>query len=100
MKSLLFCFAIFLALSTMAQQSLPVYDATKEKKYDKDWLITPITTKAQVYRSNDEKEIILFNGLLKRSFRIQPNLACVDYRNMSTGQQLLRAVKPEAIDYN
>ncbi len=97
MKSLLFCFAIFLALSTMAQQSLPVYDATKEKKYNKDWLITPITTKAEVYRSNDEKEIILFNGLVKRSFRIQPNVACVDYQNMSTGQQLLRAVKPEAI---
>ena len=97
MKSLLFGFALFFALSTSAQQNLPLFDASLEKYNDKDWLVTPITTKAEVYKSNNEKEIILFNGLVKRSFRIQPNVACVDYRNMSTGQQLLRAVKPEAI---
>jgi hypothetical protein len=34
---------------------------------------------------------------VKRSFRITPNVACIDYKNMTNGQQLLRAVKAEAI---
>jgi hypothetical protein len=49
-----------------------------------------------VYASADGKDIILYNGLLKRTFRIQPNVACTDYKNLSNGQQLLRAAKPEA----
>ena len=42
----------------------------------------------------------------ERSFRLQPNLVCMDYKNLVTGQQLLRAVMPEAVitidgsDYN
>ncbi len=62
-----------------------------------DWLISPRTTKAEVYKSADGKDIILSNGLLKRTFRVQPNLACIDYSNQSSGQQLLRAIEPEAI---
>ena len=49
-----------------------------------------------VYKSADNNDIILSNGLLKRTFRIQPNLVCTDFKNMSNGQQLLRAIKPEA----
>lgn len=33
---------------------------------------------------------------MKRVFRITPNAACIDYTNMTNGQQLLRAIKPEA----
>ncbi|HTE30000.1 MAG TPA: hypothetical protein VK666_06485, partial [Chryseolinea sp.] len=50
----------------------------------------------EVYRSSDNRDIILYNGLLTRKFRITPNVACIDFKNMSNGQQLLRAVKPEA----
>jgi hypothetical protein len=64
--------------------------------YNKDWLVNPVIRKAQIYKSEDSKDIILYNGLLKRVFRIQPNVACVDYKNMSNDQQLLRAIKPEA----
>ena len=39
---------------------------------------------------------MLYNGLVKRVFRISPNVACIDYKNLSNGQQLLRAVKAEA----
>jgi hypothetical protein len=34
--------------------------------------------------------------LVKRVFNLSANLTCVDYRNLITGQQLLRAVSPEA----
>ncbi|NQX38276.1 alpha-galactosidase [Pedobacter steynii] len=61
-----------------------------------DWLIKPIAAKAQVLKSADGKEIVLQNGLLKRVFRISANLACIDYTNLSTGQQLLRSVREEA----
>lgn len=36
------------------------------------------------------------NGLLKRVFRIAPSVTCVDFVNLSSGQQLLHAVAPEA----
>lgn len=58
-----------------------------------DWLVQPVSQKAGI--TQDGRDIILQNGLVKRIFRIGPNIACYDYKNLSTGQQLLRAVKPE-----
>jgi len=78
------------------QQGLPVYDAGKEKSIIPDWLVKAIKEKAAVYRSADSKDIVLSNGLVKRVFRIKPNIACIDYKNLANGQQLLRAVKAEA----
>jgi len=61
-----------------------------------DWLIQKPTIKANVYQSLDGKDIVLYNGLLKREFRLQPNLVCTDFTNLVNGQQLLRATSPEA----
>lgn len=59
-----------------------------------DWLITPVNQQAEVkYIDN---QIVLDNGLVRRSFFIGPNLACFDYTNLTNNQQLLRSVKPEA----
>ncbi len=78
-------------------QNLPVWKTDYENRYTTtDWLIKPVPEKAGIYQSADGKNIILYNDLLKRVFRITPDVACVDYKNMSNGQQLLRAVKPEA----
>lgn len=88
---------IFLITKTQAQNNLPVYNNRSEKMYQHDWLIQPVKQKAAIYSSPDKKDMILFNGLVKRTFRMQPDLVCYDYKNMSTGQQLIRAVKPEAI---
>ncbi len=73
-----------------------IWNNANDKIYDKDWLINPVAEKANVYKSEDDKNITLYNGLVKRTFRIQPNVVCVDYKNLSNGQQLLRAIKPEA----
>ena len=62
-----------------------------------DWLIKAPQQKAEIFKSSDGKDVTLYNGLVKRSFRITPNVACIDYKNMTNGQQLLRAVKAEAI---
>lgn len=61
-----------------------------------DWLIHPATAKAQVLVHPDGKTLELNNGFLRRSFRLQPNLVCFDYYNLSSGQQFIRAIKPEA----
>jgi hypothetical protein len=72
----------------------------------KDWLVHPTTDKAQVILSKDNRDIILNNGLVQRTLRVTPDLACIDYKNLVNGQQLLRAIKPEAritldgIDYS
>ncbi|AHF14270.1 alpha-galactosidase precursor [Niabella soli DSM 19437] len=69
---------------------------TQAQSMPSDWLVTPVKSRAVVTESADKKELLLNNGLVQRRFRMQPNVACIDYKNSSTGQQLLRAVKPEA----
>lgn len=59
-----------------------------------DWLIQPIQQKANI--NIHDNYIELNNGLAKRIFFIGPNLACIDYTNLSNGQQLLRSIEPEA----
>ncbi len=94
--SLLFLLKIFIACS-QDLTSLPVWKSDVEKLYKQDWLIESVKQKAGIYISEDHRNIILYNGLVKRVFRITPNVACIDYKNMINGQQLLRAVKPEAL---
>jgi len=85
---------INIASSQEANNKLPAWKENDRPILSQDWLVSPVQQKADVYA--DGKNIILSNGLVKRTFRIQQNVACIDYSNMSNGQQLLRAVKPEA----
>ena len=61
-----------------------------------DWLIDPAPFKASVLHDPEKREIVLANGLVRRTLRIAPNVATVDYQNQTTGEQLLRATGPEA----
>lgn len=69
-----------------------------------DWLVSAQPYNASIHTRG--KDIVMDNGLLRRVFRLQPNTACIDFTNLSNGQQLLRAVKPEAkvtvngVEYN
>lgn len=88
--------AFIVVTKTQAQlkvESLP----SQQSLYARDWLVQSVKPKAAVYTSVDKKDIHLYNGLVKRTFRLSPNLVCTDYKNMITGQQLLRAVMPEAV---
>ena len=60
----------------------------------KDWLVSSFTQKAKI--TLEGQKIVLNNGLVNRVFIIQPNVACIDYTNLSNGQQLLRSIEPEA----
>lgn len=96
--AVLFFLVCFLAqiVAQTATTILPVWNKQYDKNTLQDWLVTPVNSKAQVYTSADGKDIILYNGLLKRVFRLKPNVACTDYTNLANGQQLLRSIKPEA----
>ena len=76
-------------------RDLPVFDATTEA-YKDDWLIRPPRQRAGVYRTRDDKAIVLSNGLIARTFRLAPNGATVAFDDLRSGAALLRGVKPEA----
>lgn len=74
-------------------QSLPIY---KPAPFKGDWLIAPVLQKAGVFQANGGKDVVLSNGLLTRRFRTTPNLTTVDYQNLTTNEQFVRSVRPEA----
>lgn len=88
MRALKGIFALILFLQTLICNGLQT---------PKDWLIDNSGFKATIEQVKNGKELVLTNGLVKRIFRLQPNAACTAFENLSNGQQLLRAVKPEAV---
>lgn len=60
-----------------------------------DWLISTPQRKAGVFRGSVDGELVLDNGLIRRSFWIGPNLASTGLKNLQTGEEFLRAIRPE-----
>jgi len=75
---------------------LPELTASLAAPVAGDWLIIPVERKSGVYRRG-EHEIVMTNGLVSRTWRTAPNAATVSLENLTTGEQLLRSVRPEAI---
>ncbi len=100
MRAFIFLTAVCLAYTPPARSQSGISGI----RSDSDWLVTPIRQKASIYRKG--RDLIMENGLLRRTFRIVPNVACIDYVNLGNDQQLLRSVKPEArltldgVEYN
>jgi hypothetical protein len=67
------------------------------QKCSADWLVQPVAEPVTVERSADGKDIVLDNGLIRRTFRLRPNAATSAYDNLMTGASILRGVKPEAV---
>lgn len=61
-----------------------------------DWLLDGAAYRAAAYRGAVDNEVVLANGLIRRRFRLTPNGATVGLDNLTTGESLLRGVKPEA----
>ena len=86
-------FLLFLSLISL---SATAQSLKNTEPLSTDWLIGQTSANAEINLSKDGKDLILTNGLVKRSFRLAPDLVCTEYKNLVTGQQLLRAVKAEA----
>jgi hypothetical protein len=62
-----------------------------------DWLLDASFARAVVQPGESDHELVLDNGLLRRTFRLAPNAATIGVDNRMTGASVLRAVEPEAL---
>lgn len=75
------------------QTKLPAFDGAP-RVVKGDWLVDPVDVKAEVYQS--EEGVVFSNGLVSRTFVVQPNAACVGLDELTHNIQYLRSVRPEA----
>ncbi|SEA14279.1 hypothetical protein SAMN05216331_12130 [Porphyromonadaceae bacterium KH3R12] len=86
--------SIYAQTQVQILNELPVYSPGYQQA---DWLLNNSMYKAGIFASADRKELILSNGLVERVFRITPDVACISYKNLTTGLEMLRAINPETI---
>ena len=63
---------------------------------EQDWLVKKVDLPSGIFQGENEKEIMISNGLISRTFRLSPNCATVDFKNLVNDETLLRGVSPEA----
>jgi hypothetical protein len=75
--------------------TLIIAAACTENGYQKtDWLIDGSPYKAVAEETNGS--VTISNGLVSRTFSLSPDGATTGFQNLMTGNELIRAVKPEA----
>lgn len=101
----LFCFILsFFLLSAAFPQNiflqkfnqLPSYSLRKTKIDKDDWLLGKVKDTSAIFKSQNGKDLIITNGLVSRSFRVQPYFACFSFQNLMTSKEMVRAIQPEA----
>ena len=70
--------------------------AEKEPAGNADWLLDPSPFVAKIAHDEPLREVALSNGLVRRVFRLSPNVATIAIDNLMTGESELRTVRPEA----
>ena len=68
---------------------------TRNSQVPPDWLIDGSAFKSEV--TGDGGSVTLSNGLVSRTFTLVPDGATTGFSNLMTGNELIRAIKPEAI---
>ncbi|MBN2295257.1 MAG: hypothetical protein JXM70_22695 [Pirellulales bacterium] len=74
-----------------AVKKLPAVPACEEG----DWLVVPTKRRAGVFRGSDPRDLVIDNGLLRRTFRLEPNAASIGLLQLTANKSFLRAVRPE-----
>jgi hypothetical protein len=92
-----FILMLLVRSSLLEAQTVSVKKSNNNQSPVKDWLLSNHSYQAKVLPSADAKEIVLENGLVKRVFRNQGTIACISYQNLINGQEIIRAISPEAI---
>lgn len=93
---LLFLVLCLIYLGTSAQVTLkpePNWPSSTEQ----DWLLDASPFKAGLFTGTSPSTISLSNGLIRKSFLVEPNLTTVALDNLMNGENLLRGIKPEAL---
>lgn len=94
----LYCFIIGYGARCDELGDLPVHAGPSISESNApDYLVCEIDETSKAWRSDDDRKLILDNGLIRRTWAITPNAACVGFDNLMTGQSMLRSVQPEAL---
>ena len=82
-------FVLVIGLKSVGAEAvarLPLLEGEAAEPVSTDWLVTPSERRAGVYRTQRDDQIVLDNGLIRRTFRLKPNGATVGLDNLMTGQ--------------
>jgi hypothetical protein len=85
MKNIFFCIVVLVLISCNTRNTL--------RKHD--WLIDGSSFKSVV--TENDGFVTISNGLISRTISLSPDGATTGFSNLMTGNELIRAVKPEAI---
>ena len=84
----------FIPVGSQAQEHLGTFN--KELIVaQKDWLVEKTGTHARLYRDK-EGHLVFSNGLIARTFSVDPDGATIGLDHLLTGQSFLRSVRSEA----
>ena len=61
-----------------------------------DWLLDSKPFNARVVRDTEQSQIVLENGLIRRTIRLSPGSATVGFDNLMTDNPIIRAGRPAA----
>ncbi|MDR2980842.1 MAG: hypothetical protein LBV12_01195 [Puniceicoccales bacterium] len=62
-----------------------------------DWLVDGSSFKAGLYKGDSDNQLVLDNGLVRRIFQVTPEVATVALDNLTSGENHVRSIKPEAL---
>lgn len=95
-RNLFFALAMGFASCLCAQNnSIPTFE--KERvEVQGDWLVDPIVANTGLYQT-EEGHLVLSNGLVSRTFTLQPNVASVGLEEFRNNTSYLRSIRPEAM---
>ncbi len=75
--------------------SLPVWNSSYDRQMvQRNWLVGPVPAKAIIHITENSKDIVLSNGLVKRTFRISPDVACTGYKNRDYDAEITSTLTP------
>ena len=69
---------------------------TGAQEPSEDWLLAEQPFEARFEVVHERAELVLTNGIVRRTWRLAPNAGCVGLDELRTNRALLRAVRPEA----
>ncbi len=94
--SILWCLLVIskLFFNNAEAQDLKLFDKNAETIYG-DWLVDAVDKKTSLFKTSDGK-LVLSNGIVTRTFTVQPNCATVGLDHLVNNESFLRSVRPEA----
>ncbi len=63
---------------------------------DHDWLLDASSYKAKVIIDEEKKQVVLTNGLVERTIQTGVSATTTSFKNLMTGNSIIRALNPEA----